>query len=171
MKVSSFKQFLLLLCFPFLLSACNNGPKDWHHFINQYGEIGTTIRVNGLMKLGLDIALKSSDDPATRNLLKIIKKMKGIEIHIIPVNSARFSSGDVVRLTQLLNKSSYESLISIRRGEEMINLWALGGQDSFSDPLALIHDGNEVIMVEMKGTLTTEDIQTLMNAGEKYAHQ
>lgn len=154
-----------------LLAACHKGPDDWIKFKNKYASFGTTIHVNGLMRLGLDLALKNSDDPDTRNALKILKKMRGVEIHIIPESAAHFSSMDVTNLTRLLDKSSYESLISVRKGNQMVNLWALGGKDSFTDPLALISSGDEVIMVEMKGTLTTEDIQTLTNAGQQFTEK
>lgn len=158
----------VLLLSVMLLAACNKGTDEWSHFKDKYASVGTTIHVNGLMRLGLAIALKNEHDPDTRNLLEILRKMKGVEIHIIPESSAHFSSSDVIHLTQALDKSNYESLLSVRKGDQMVNLWALGGKDAFSDPLALISSGGEVIMVEMKGTLTVSDIQTLTNAGKKY---
>lgn len=166
------KKHLLRISFLFLsatllLASCHRGTNDWDQFKEKYASMGTTIRLNGLMKLGLAAALKNEDDPDTRNLLNILRKMKGVEIHIIP-ESWSFTSADVVRLSQVLDKSSYESLISVQKGDQMVNLWALGGKDVFKDPLALIHSGTEVVMVEMKGTLTADDIQTLANAGRKY---
>lgn len=151
-----------------LLAACQKDAGDWDSFKAKYASAGTTIRVNGLMKLGLGIALKNENDPDTRHILQILKKMKGVEIHIIPGSAAHFSPSDVVRLSRALDKSHYDQLVSVRKGNQLVNLWALTDKDAFADPLALIYSGNEAVMVEMKGRLTAEDIQTLLNAGKKY---
>ncbi len=154
-----------------LLSACSrHGEDEWESFKRKYASHGTTIRLNGLMRTGLQIAAAAEDDPETHALMDILKKMKGVEIHIIPAASAHFSAGEVSRLSEVLNHSRYESLINVRKGDQMVNLWARGGENDFSDPLVLVHSGSEVVMVEMKGTLTASDLQTLSQAGMKYVH-
>ncbi|TAN18327.1 MAG: DUF4252 domain-containing protein [Chitinophagaceae bacterium] len=159
---------LISLLLTSALSACNRGQTDWQSFKDKYAADGTTIHLNGLMKLGMGLFANNSD-PDTQALMRFLKKMKGIEINIIPQSQAHYTPAEVDRLSQLLNHSHYESLINIRKGSRLFNLWARGKEDEFSDPLALINDGNDVIMVEMKGTLTTQDIQSLTNAGMKYS--
>lgn len=163
-------KIIAALLLIFALSACNQGPHDWQNFKQKYGAKGTTIRLNGIMKFAATaIISKEADDPETQAVAHILKKMKGIEINIIPKSQAHYTSEAVEHLARLLNHSSYESLINIRKGNKLVNLWARGKEDEFSDPLALINDGNTVIMVEMKGTLSAKDIQTIVNAGTKYA--
>lgn len=163
------KYFLLLLLPLLLLAACNKESDAWETFKHKYADRGTTIHLNGLMRLGLQIFALTDQDEETRALMNIAKKMKDIEVHIIPASQAHFSSSDVHKLSGVLSKSDYESLISVRKGSQTVNLWARGDKDTFSDPLALIIDGDELIMVEMKGTLTASDIRTLTQTGMKYA--
>lgn len=163
-------KIIAALLLIFALSACNRGSRDWQNFKQKYGDKGTTIRLNGLMKLAATaIISKETDDPEAQAILHILKKMKGIEINIIPESQAHYTPEAVEHLTHLLNHSNYESLINIQKGNKLINLWACGKEDEFSDPLALVNDGNTVIMIEMKGTLSAKDIQTIVNAGTKYA--
>ncbi|MGH2643591.1 MAG: DUF4252 domain-containing protein [Chitinophagaceae bacterium] len=162
-------KIITALLLVFTLSACNRGYRDWRNFRQKYASNGATIRLNGLMKLAASaIISKSTDDPEAEAIMHILNNMKGIEINIIPQSKAHYTVSEVDKLSRLLNHGSYESLINIQKGNKLINLWARGNQNEFSDPLALINDGNDVIMVEMKGTLSTKDIQTIVNAGMKY---
>jgi hypothetical protein len=155
----------LLLMFIVVSAACNRGPREWNSFKQKYAGKGTTIRLNRLMKLGLQVFAHADHDPETQALMHILKKMQSIEINIIPRKQAQFASEEINHLSYLLNKSDYESLVNIRKGSQVVNVWARGDRDTFSDPLALINDGDEVILVEMKGALTAEDIQMLADAG------
>jgi hypothetical protein len=159
----------LFLILALSLAACNRGSHQWDSFQEKYADKGTTIRLNGLMKLGLNLFADKAHDPETRALLHILKKMKGVEINIIPASRAHFTAREVTRLSDALDRSRYESLINVRRGDQMVNLWARGDENTFSDPLVLVNSGSEVVLITMKGTLTTEDIQTLTQAGMKYA--
>lgn len=154
-----------------LFAACNrdSDPDAWDMFKNKYADKGTTIRLNGLMRLGLRMFAGADQDPKTRALMNIVKKMKGVEIHIIPVSQAHYSSAEVIRLSDVRDKSRYKSLVSVRKGSQLVNLWARGDDNTFKDPLTLIHDGDDLIMIEMKGTLTTDDLRTLTQAGMKYS--
>lgn len=163
-------KIIAALLLTFALSACNEGPHGWQNFKQKYGDKGTTIRLNGLMKLAAAaIISKEADHPEAQAVVHILKKMKGIEINIIPKSQAHYTPEAVEHLAHVLNHSSYESLINIQKGNKLVNLWARGKEDEFSDPLALINDGNTVIMVEMRGTLSAKDIQAIVNAGTKYA--
>lgn len=157
------KKFLILI-FALSFVACNNETNAWETFKHKYAGQGTTIRVNGLMKLALGMYIDEAD-PEMQKAMDLLKKMKGVEINIMDDDQSHFSQEEVLNLVHKLNKSAYEPLINIRHGSDLINLWAKGNKNTFSDPLALINTGDEVIMVEMKGTLTTSDIQMLTRAG------
>lgn len=158
----------LILFMALSLAACNRGPNAWENFKHKYADKGTTIRLNGVMRLGLRMFAGSNPDPETHALMNILKKMKGVEITIIPESQANYTPKEIAHLTDLLNRSRYESMVNVRKGNQMLNLWVRGDKDTFSDPLALFHDGNDLVMVEMKGILTTGDLQTITNACLKY---
>lgn len=157
------KKFLILILV-LSFAACKKEPGAWENFKQKYADQGTTIRVNGLMKLALGMFM-NNDDPELQKAMDLLKKMKGVEINILDADQTHFNPKEVFTLAHKLNQSAYEPLINIRHGNELINLWAKGNKNTFSDPLALISTGDEVIMLEMKGTLTTEDIQLLTRAG------
>jgi len=151
-----------------LWSACHQGEDAWQQFKDRYAEKGTTIRVNGLMKWGLGIAADFSDDPEARAVMQILRKMKGVEIHVVPHRDVP-SAAEVNRLSGDLERHGYASLVAVRSEGTRVNLWARDRTDAFSDPLVLVRDDQVMVMVELRGTLTTEDIQTLVSAGEHYA--
>lgn len=120
------KSICVFAALAFSLAACNHWDHDWEHFKEQYADKGTTIRLNGLMKLGLQIFAKTDDDPQTRALLNIVRKMHGVEIHIIPRARAHYEPSEVGKLSERMGQSDYQSLINVRSGGQLVHLWACG---------------------------------------------
>ena len=166
------KPYLLLTAFLLpLLPACKQDeqPNAWETFKQEHAGAGTTVHINGLMKLGLGILSLTDDDPALRQLLPIVRKMKDIEVHVTPATKARNSYADMEKLSRVLDQSNYENLLSVRKGKQTFKLWASGNEDTFRNPLAVINDGEDVVLLEMKGSLTTKDLQIITSAGMHYS--
>lgn len=162
----------MLLFTAFLLLgavSCRQHDDAWDRFIATYGAHGATIRVNGLIKWGLDAFGQFNDDPESRAILGIVRKMKGVEIHIIPARRVPEALPEVEKLGGRLEREGYGSLVNVRASGSEVNLWAKGDDDVLSDPLALVRDGETLVMVKMRGTLTAADLQTLLHAAGHYA--
>jgi hypothetical protein len=153
------------------MTACRSGSQDWEHFLHKHAGQGTTIRLNGVMKLGLQLWADADSDPESQEVVRILKKMKGVEVHIFDASRAHVSEGEVNHLTGLLDKSAYHTLLNVRHGGQQVHLWARGKDDAISDPLVLVCGEGKLVLAEMKGTLSADDLHTLVRFGTGQADQ
>jgi hypothetical protein len=152
-----------LLCF----SACKTQQiSSWEGFKSRYADAGTSLRLNGpLFKLGMKIASVSADDPEAEDILHRLRKFRGVELHVIPIHKVGLSYEDVRNLDNLLLKDHYASLVNIRHEKDLVRIWAKGKEDEFKDPLVLINNEDDLVMIELRGSLTADDIGALADAG------
>jgi|GEM_PF-2923201 len=147
------------------MTACRSGSQHWEHFLDQHAGQGTTIRLNGLMKAGLQLWADADDDPQSQEVVRILKKMKAVEIHVFDASRAHVSDLEVNDLAGSLDKSAYHRLLNIRHGGQQLHLWARGSDASISDPLVLVSGEGKLVLAEVKGTLSANDLQTLVRFG------
>lgn len=148
-----------------LAGACHRGDNAWEQFKAPYLAKGTTIRIHSWMKWGLGAVASLSHDPQAQAVVPILRRMKAVEIHILPAGSTP-SAGEITRLSGRLQTSGYASLVDVRSAGARVNLWARDEErtDELRDPLVMIRDDEVMVLVEMKGTLSVEDVHTLLSA-------
>lgn len=147
------------------MTACHSGSQDWEHFLHKHAGEGTTIRLNGLMKFGLQFWADADTNPKAGEVVRILKKMKGVQIHIFDGSRADFSPLEINHLASRLDKSAYRPFLDLRKGTQQVHLWSRGSGDALTDPLMLVSTGGTLVMAEMKGTLSAADLQTLIRFG------
>lgn len=156
------------IIFSLLAVSCKTEKiSSWEQFKSRYADDGFTLKINGgLFKLGSKIAAAAVDDKDSRQVLKSLSGLHGVAVHVIPIRAAGIPPEAIGHLGRMLQKDNYESLVDLRNGSDRVYLWAKGKGDEYKDPLILINSGNELLMVEMKGKITTDDIGSLAKAGQ-----
>lgn len=151
----------LLAALAGMASCRTNRISNWDAFKAEHAGEGFTIKVNGpLFKLGMGIASHADDDPETARLLKHLSRLRGVEVRTIPLKHGR-DPIDLNRLSRLLEKDAYASIATIRDGADNIRIWAKGKEDELKDPLVLITDDDDLVIIELKGSVNADDIGAL----------
>lgn len=158
-----FRPCCLLVLITLMAGACHREGNAWQQFKAPYLGKGTTIHVHTWMKWGLEAAAELSHDPRTAAVVPILRRMRAVEIHILPL-AAVPSSGEITRLSGRLACQGYASLIAVRSAGARVNLWARDEEHAgeLRDPLVVIRDEDVMVLVEMKGVLSADDVHTLL---------
>ncbi|GAA4305635.1 DUF4252 domain-containing protein [Compostibacter hankyongensis] len=167
-------KLLCLLSAILLMVSCRTSSKvsGWDDFKSRYAGDGVNVKVGGaIFKWGSGIAARATeDDEDAAALIRCLRKFRGVEVHAVPLKRIKFDAADVDRLDRSLQRDHYASLVTVRDGADHIHIWARGSEEEFRDPLILINDESDLVMVELKGVVTADDIGTLSRAGKGMYH-
>lgn len=158
-----FRSYCLVLLIALVAGACHRGDNAWQQFKAPYLGKGTTIHVRPWMKWGLGAAAALSHDSEAAAMVSILRRMKAVVIHILPLEAVP-SSGEIARLSSRLERHGYASLIAVRSSGARVNLWARDEErvGEMRDPLVVIRDQDVMVLVEMTGVLRADDLNTLL---------
>lgn len=141
------------------LSAQNNVINS---FIDKYkgAENVTHVNISGGL---LDFISKATDEDGERTFLS---KLNNLRVLSVP-NRSDITASDLTALRQSIQANSYEELIRIRDGKDLVYIYLHENKDEVIEELiVLVEDPEEVTLVSLSGLMYYQDLQKLELDGE-----
>ena len=163
------KIFILLAfaLFTFSLQSCIVSQKPTISFFDNpsydYKDARFTS-INVPMFLAKPIVKKSlRDEGESEELINLIKKVSDVKVMTIENGNPEM----VADFAKYLKKDHFEEWMTIRKEKETINFQAKQKGDLIKRLMITIASGSELVLVDVTGKFTADDISRLINYSEK----
>lgn len=103
------------------------------------------------------------DDGESEELINLIKKISDIKVMTIENGNAEIVSD----FTKYLKKDHFEEWMTVRKEKEVINFQAKQKGDEIRKLMITIASGSELVLVDVSGKFTADDISRIINYSEK----
>lgn len=164
------KKYIILFVFAVFtmtLQSCivsqkpNMGFFDNPHY-DYRGAQFTSINVP--MFLAKPIVKKSlRDDGESEELINLIKKISDVKVMTIENGNSEM----VADFAKYLKKDNYEEWMTVKKEKETINFQAKQNGEEIRRLMITISSGSELVLVDVSGKFTADDISRLINYSEK----
>jgi hypothetical protein len=147
------KKLIFTLVFVFLTAVLFGQITAIQEFHNKYKDNGKYITVHiegGLLKVLSNI---DTEDEDTDDLLNVISKLEGIDLHAIDKREAGFSEKDIKKLKKEIRKEKFDELLLVREGETNIDFLVKEKNGKISDLLLLIDEAHEFVVLNFTGEI------------------
>ncbi len=156
----------IALCFFLMTAIClpgsanENPARSTRKIMNSYrGEKGFfAFSVPVFMA---KIAL-SGEDQEVKDMLRDVRR-----IRILVCGEANRNAGtvnDCIRdFTAFFHASHYVDLVEVRDKSDRVEIKAIPGDDCFHDPVLIVHDGHEFVVIQLLGSVDLEEIGDLIS--------
>ena len=103
------------------------------------------------------------EDGESEELINLISKVSDIKVMTIENGNADMVSA----FTKYLKTENYEEWMTVRKEKETINFQAKQKGENIRRLMITIASGNELVLVDVSGKFTADDISRLINYSEK----
>ena len=120
--------------------------------------------INVPMFLAKPIVKKSlREDGESEELINMISKVSDVKVMTIENGNAEM----LADFTKYLKKDNFEEWMTVRKEKETINFQAKQKGDEIKKLMITIASGSELVLVDVSGKFTADDISRLINYSEK----
>ena len=120
--------------------------------------------INVPMFLAKPIVKKSlREDGESEELINMISKVSDVKVMTIENGNAEM----LPDFTKYLKKDNFEEWMTVRKEKETINFQAKQKGDEIKKLMITIASGSELVLVDVSGKFTADDISRLINYSEK----
>ena len=156
--------FCLML---FSMQSCIISQKPKMGFFdNPYYDYGGArfTSINVPMFLAKPIVKKSlRDDGESEELINLISKVSDVKVMTIENGNQEM----VADFAQYLKKDNFEEWMTVKKEKETINFQAKQKGEEIRRLMITIASGSELVLVDVTGKFTADDISRLINYSEK----
>ena len=156
--------FCLML---FSMQSCIVSQKPKMGFFdNPYYDYGGArfTSINVPMFLAKPIVKKSlRDDGESEELINLISKVSDVKVMTIENGNQEM----VADFAQYLKKDNFEEWMTVKKEKETINFQAKQKGEEIRRLMITIASGSELVLVDVTGKFTADDISRLINYSEK----
>ncbi len=153
--------FAIFLALYFPLMAQTDAIVD---FQNKYRETGKYFNLRlegGLLKILSDV---ETDDPDSRDLVKLIKGIEAIDVNSICKSEANFHEKDYSDLLKKIRKEKFEDLMVVNDRDGKINFLIKENHGKVSDLVLLVNHPDEFLVMNISGNI---DLHAISRLSEK----
>ncbi|MGA9213046.1 DUF4252 domain-containing protein [Kaistella sp.] len=120
--------------------------------------------INVPMFLAKPIVKKAlREDGESRELINLIKKVSNIKVMTIENGHSEMVSD----FAKYLKKDNFEEWMTVRKEKETVNFQAKQKGEEIKRLMITIASGSELVLVDVSGKFTTDDISRIINYSEK----
>ncbi len=120
--------------------------------------------INVPMFLAKPIVKKSlRDEGESEELINMISKVSDVKVMTIENGNTEM----LADFTKYLKKDNFEEWMTVRKEKETINFQAKQKGDEIKKLMITIASGSELVLVDVSGKFTADDISRLINYSEK----
>ncbi|MDP2454278.1 MULTISPECIES: DUF4252 domain-containing protein [unclassified Kaistella] len=135
-------------------------------FDNPYYDYGGAqfTSINVPMFLAKPIVKKAlREDGESEELINLIKKISDVKVMTIENGNSEM----VADFAKYLKKDNYEEWMTVKKEKETINFQAKQKGEEIRRLMITITSGSELVLVDVSGKFTADDISRLINYSEK----
>ena len=159
--------FLFATVLMFSLQSCivSSTPK-MGFFDNQHYDYKDAkfTSINVPMFLAKPIVKKAlREDGESEELINLIKKVSDVKVMTIENGNSEM----VADFAKYLKKDNYEEWMTVKKEKETINFQAKQKGEEIKKLMITIASGSELVLVDVSGKFTADDISRLINYSEK----
>lgn len=135
-------------------------------FDNPYYDYGGAqfTSINVPMFLAKPIVKKAlREDGESEELINLIKKVSDVKVMTIENGNSEM----VADFAKYLKKDNYEEWMTVKKEKETINFQAKQNGEEIRRLMITIASGSELVLVDVSGKFTADDISRLINYSEK----
>lgn len=135
-------------------------------FDNPYYDYGGAqfTSINVPMFLAKPIVKKAlREDGESEELINLIKKISDVKVMTIENGNSEM----VADFAKYLKKDNYEEWMTVKKEKETINFQAKQNGEEIRRLMITIASGSELVLVDVSGKFTADDISRLINYSEK----
>ncbi len=158
---------IALTLFTFMLQSCIvSRTPNMGFFDNPYYDYkgANFTSINVPMFLAKPIVKRAlRDDGESEELINLIKKVSDIKVMTVENGNAEMVSD----FARYLKKDRFEEWMTIRKEKEVINFQAKQKGDVIRKLMITIASGRELVLVDVSGKFTADDISRIINYSEK----
>ncbi|MCZ2083564.1 MAG: DUF4252 domain-containing protein [Flavobacteriales bacterium] len=163
-KLYFFLGFALLIV---TMQSCIVSQKPKMGFFdNPYYDYGGAqfTSINVPMFLAKPIVKKAlREDGESEELINLIKKVSDVKVMTIENGNSEM----VADFAKYLKKDNYEEWMTVKKEKETINFQAKQKGEEIRRLMITIASGSELVLVDVSGKFTADDISRLINYSEK----
>ena len=163
-KLYFFFGFAVLI---FTMQSCIVSQKpNMGFFDNPYYDYGGAqfTSINVPMFLAKPIVKKAlREDGESEELINLIKKVSDVKVMTIENGNSEM----VADFAKYLKKDNYEEWMTVKKEKETINFQAKQKGEEIRRLMITIASGSELVLVDVSGKFTADDISRLINYSEK----
>lgn len=163
-KLYFFLGFALLIV---TMQSCIVSQKPKMGFFdNPYYDYGGAqfTSINVPMFLAKPIVKKAlREDGESEELINLIKKISDVKVMTIENGNSEM----VADFAKYLKKDNYEEWMTVKKEKETINFQAKQKGEEIRRLMITIASGSELVLVDVSGKFTADDISRLINYSEK----
>ncbi len=122
-------------------------------FQNKYKDTGKyfSIRIEGgLLKTISDI---DNDDPDSKDLVKLIRGIDGIEVRSISKSETGFGEQDYNSIMKKIRKDQFEDLMVVKDSDGRINFMVRETHGMIHDLVMLVNNADEFLLMNVSGDI------------------
>ena len=133
-------------------------------FQNKYHNTGKyfSLRIEGGILRTL--ASLNTDDPDTKDVVKLISGIDAIDIHSICKSETNFTGGDYNDLLKKIKREKFEDLMIVNDHDGRINFLIKESKGSVSDLVMLVNNLDEFLVMDISGNI---DLHSIARLSEK----
>lgn len=160
------KKPLILFGFALFLATAVKAQSDSFQTLKdtfKHGEDVYTVSVNGMLCRTI---LRMAGEHEFRNA---IQDIKNIRLIAIPMTEFKRKNLSVAGFKKILKEDSFQELATVRDNGDDVNVFLQENRKDHDRYFFLINEGDEVVGVEIKGTVDMNAIYAMMKeeSGEK----
>ncbi len=164
------KKYFLLIAFAFLafiLQSCMVSQKPNVSFFSDpsYQKVDARFTsINVPMFLAKPIVKKSlRNDGESEELINLISKISDVKVMTIENGNAEMMAD----FTKHLKKENYEEWMTVKKEKETIHFQAKQKGEEIRKLMITIASGSELVLVDVSGKFTADDLSRLINYSQK----
>ncbi len=160
------KKIVLFICFGifFLLHSCMVSTRPTHSFLTaEQLKDAEIISVNVPMWITKPIVRKALREDGNEEMIDLIRKFSDVKIMTVSKTNGNFQNS----MRDFLDNNRFEEWVTIRKDTEVIKLQAQQSKDAIRKLMFTVSSGDELVLIDIKGKFTPEDISRLIIYSEK----
>jgi len=151
-----------LLMVPNMSNAQSKGPnKFYKKYKNKTNSFNITLP-GWLIDLGATVATWSTDDPAEKEAIRLMKKVQRMKLLVVE-NGAQIKNKHITTLFDRLKKDQYEDLVVVRDKSARVNILIREEGDLIRNMFFLVREDDEAVMLSLKTKITMDQVNDMIN--------
>lgn len=162
MKKLFWLTLLGLLMIPLTSNAQSRGPnKFYNKYKNKTNSLNVTLP-GWLIDLGATVAVWSTDDPAEKEAIRLMKKVQRMKLLVVE-NGSQIKNNHITKLFDRLKKDQYEDLVQVRDKSARVNILIREEDDLIRNMFFLVREDDEAVMLSLKTKITMDQVSDMIN--------
>ncbi len=122
----------------------------------------TKVDISGaVFDMLAQIAESEEDDPDAEAFSRISRGLQKMEVLVVPYARTGLSDAEVKDLFAGLDREKYETYVSVRDGNEKVDVLAREDDGGIGDILILVNGDEEFVMLILQGDIAYDDLSYL----------